>query len=82
MSSFCLPPSSGQPRPGMSQMFKIAFLGGVMKWESTPVFLPGESYGRRSLVGYSPPDRKESDTTKRLHFTSLNENPSPLKDVQ
>ena len=34
---------------------------------ATPVFLPGESHGRRSLVGYSPHDRKESDTTERLH---------------
>ena len=24
------------------------------KWQPTPVFLPGESHGRRSLVGYSP----------------------------
>ena len=23
-------------------------------WQSTPVFLPGESHGERSLVGYSP----------------------------
>ena len=23
-------------------------------WQPTPVFLPGESYGQRSLVGYSP----------------------------
>ena len=38
------------------------------KWQPTPVFLPGESHGRRSLVGYSPRDRKESDTTERLHF--------------
>ena len=29
----------------------------------TPVFLPGESHGQRSLVGYSPWDRKESETT-------------------
>ena len=33
------------------------------KWQPTPVFLPGESHGRRSLVGYSPWGRKESDTT-------------------
>ena len=26
--------------------------------------LPGESHGRRSLVGYSPWGRKESDTTE------------------
>ena len=25
------------------------------KWQPTPVFLPGESYGQRSLVGYSQP---------------------------
>ena len=33
--------------------------------------LAGESYGRRSLVGYSPWGRKESDTTERLHFLSF-----------
>ena len=37
------------------------------KWQPTPVFLPGKSHGRRSLVGYSPRGRKESDTTERLH---------------
>ena len=36
------------------------------KWQPTPVFLPGEAHGQRSLVGYSPWGRKESDTTKRL----------------
>ena len=35
------------------------------KWQPTPVFLPGKSHGRRSLVGYCPWGRKESDTTKR-----------------
>ena len=35
-------------------------------WQATPVFLPGESYGQRSLVGFSPWDRKESDTTKAI----------------
>ena len=38
------------------------------KWQSTPVLLPGKSHGQRSLVGYSPWGRKESDTTERLHF--------------
>ena len=32
--------------------------------QSTPVFLPGESHGRRSLMGYSPKGGKESDTTE------------------
>ena len=31
-----------------------------------PIFLPGEFHGQRSLVGYSPWGRKESDTTERL----------------
>ena len=30
----------------------------------TPVLLPGESYGQRSLVGYSPQSPKEPDTTE------------------
>ena len=38
------------------------------KWQPTPVFLPGKSHGRRSLVGYSPWGHKESDTTQQLHF--------------
>ena len=33
------------------------------KWQPTPVFLPGESHGQRSLAGYSPPRCKESDST-------------------
>jgi len=38
------------------------------KRQSTPVFFPGESYGWRSLVGYSPWGRRESDMTEGLHF--------------
>ena len=37
----------------------------------TPVFLPRESHGQRSPVGYSSRSHKESDTTERLtlsHF--------------
>ena len=37
------------------------------KWQLTLVFLPGESHGQRSLVGYSPWSRKESDTTEQLN---------------
>ena len=33
-------------------------------WQPTPVFLPGESHGLRSLAGYSPWCRKELDTTE------------------
>ena len=31
-------------------------------WQPTPVFLPGESHGQRSLAGYSSQGGKESDT--------------------
>ena len=34
----------------------------------TPVLLPVKSHGQRSVVACSPWGRKESDTTKRLHF--------------
>jgi len=34
------------------------------EWQPIPVFLPGEFHGQRRLVGYSPRDRKESDTTE------------------
>ena len=33
-------------------------------WQPTPVFLPGEFHGQRSLAGYSLWGRKESDTTE------------------
>ena len=34
-----------------------------------PVFLPGESHGQRSLVGYSPRGHKESDRTEATEHT-------------
>ena len=33
-------------------------------WQPGPAFLPGESHGQRSLVGYSPCGHKELDTTE------------------
>ena len=43
----------------------------LISWHPTPVFLPGKSHGRRSLVGCSPWDHEESNTTESLHFHSL-----------
>ena len=34
------------------------------KWQPTPVFLPGESHGQKSLADYSPWGHKESDMTE------------------
>ena len=53
------------------------------KWQRTPVFLPGESHGQRSLVGYSLWGCKESDRTEHwspcqfLRRLSLLEPPTP-----
>ena len=35
---------------------------GRRAWQPTPVFLPRESHGQRSLVGYSPWGRRGSAT--------------------
>ena len=35
-------------------------------WQPTPVLLPGESHGQRSLAGYSPWSYRELHTTERL----------------
>ena len=37
------------------------------KWRPTPVFLPENFHGQRSLVGYSPRGCKESDTIDHTH---------------
>ena len=46
-------------------------------WQPTPIFLPGEFHGQRSLAGYSPWGRKESDSTEQL---TLAPEPSPAQD--
>ena len=48
-------------------------------WQPTPVFLPGESHGQRTLAGYSPWGRKESDTTKQLTLHFMAESLSMFK---
>ena len=39
------------------------------EWQPTPVFLPEEYHGQRSLLGYSPWGCKESDMTERLSLS-------------
>ena len=34
------------------------------EWQFTPVFLPGESHGQKTLTGSGPQGHKESDTTE------------------
>ena len=40
----------------------FTFMHWRRKWQPTPVCLPGESHGQRSLMGYSPLGGKELDT--------------------
>ena len=42
----------------------FTFMHWRRKWQPTPVFLPGESQGRGSLVGFCLWGRTESDTTE------------------
>ena len=45
------------------------------KWQLTPVFLPEESHGQRSLAGYRTWGCKESDTTDRLSLCTHTHTP-------
>ena len=40
-------------------------------WQPTPVLLPGESHGQRSLMGYGPWSRRESDMTEQLRTEGI-----------
>ena len=40
-------------------------------WQPTPIFLPEESHGQRSLAGCSPWSLKELDMTEQLTLTFL-----------
>ena len=59
------------------------------EWQPTPVFLPGESHGQRSRVGYRPWGCKESETTERLTHgcfraslvAQLVKNPSAVQEI-
>jgi len=53
-------------------MENIEDIGWRRKWQPTPVLLPREFQGQRSLVGYSPWDRRESDMTMQLSLSLEN----------
>ena len=57
-------------RPSFFSLFMFTFWR--RKWQSTPVFLPGESHGWRTLVGCSPWGRKESDFCAKSRKKRLN----------
>ena len=55
--------------PAMQET-RVRFLGQEdpleKKWQPTPVFLPGESLGQRSLAGYSPRGHKSQTRLSNL----------------
>ena len=47
------------------------WVGKISHWQPTPVFLPGESYGQRSLASYSPWGKKSvghGSVTEQAHM--------------
>ena len=62
------------PYPGTSQVALVVKNPSASPWvgkipcrraqQPTPIFLPGESHGQRSLVAYNPSGCKELDTTE------------------
>ena len=54
-----LPATAGDTR--VSGLIPVRKIPWRRKWQPTSVFLPGEIHRQRSLVGYNPWGRKESD---------------------
>ena len=50
--------------------------------QSTPVFLPGETHGQKSLASYTPRGRTESDMTERLSMHARTHYKDPKSDNQ
>ena len=67
-----LPPGGSDDKKIFLQCRRLKFDPWVRKipwrrcWLPTPLFLPGEFSGQRSLAGYSPRGLKESDTIEQL----------------
>ena len=58
-------------RPGFNPCFgKIPWRRG-WKRLPTPIFLPDEFHGQKTLAGYSPWGGKELDTTEQLTLSAL-----------
>ena len=58
-------------RPDLRHLGTPSYKDWRRQWHPTPVLLPGKSHGWRSLVGWSPWGRQQSDTTEWLHFHAL-----------
>ena len=56
----------------------FTFMHWRRKWQPTPVFLPGESQGRGSLVGFCLWGHTESDTTEMTSQQQQQQQPTPV----
>ena len=58
----------------MQETWVLSWVGKIpwrRAWQPTPVFLPGESHGQRSLAGYSLWGCRELDTNERQTLTHI-----------
>ena len=58
------------------------FLSFPSQWQPTSVFVPGESHGQRSFVGYSPRVAKSRTRLSDFTFTSAPNRPKCLQGVR
>ena len=76
LSNIASPVAQLVKNPPAKQETPVPLLGwedpSSRKWQPTPIFLPGAFHGQRSLVGYSPWGRKESDVTELLTLSLFN----------
>ena len=62
---------SGYNERDLGSITELGRSPGEENWQLTPVFLPEEFQGQRSLVDYSPCGRKELDMTKQLSHKQM-----------
>ena len=77
--------SMGSLRVGhdwVTSLSLFTFMHWRRKWQPTPVFLPGESQGRGSLVGCCLWGRTELDTTEATQQQQLSQCPVFLQEYQ
>ena len=58
--------NAGDKRHGFS--LRVGKIPWRVAWQCTPVFLPGEPHGQRSLAGYSPKCCKELNMTEATQY--------------
>ena len=71
----------GSQRAGHNFMTEQQQQHSLYDWQSTPVFLPGESHGQKSLAGYSPQGHKESDTTEAAQHSIAHKSTLLVVDI-